>query len=83
MNPHFIFNSLNSIQALILKQETEKSYDYVVMFADLVRKTLEYSDKDFINISQEIAFLETYLELESLRMKKDFTYQINYQGDSV
>ncbi|MFT5249710.1 MAG: sensor histidine kinase YesM [bacterium] len=81
MNPHFIFNSLNSIQALILKQDTEKSYDYVVMFADLVRKTLQYSDKDFINIEDELVFLETYLKLESLRMKKDFRYEINYSGN--
>jgi hypothetical protein len=78
MNPHFIFNSLNSIQALILRQDTEKSYDYVVMFANLVRKTLRYSDKDFIDIEEEIEFLETYLKLESLRMKTDFRYDINY-----
>lgn len=78
MNPHFIFNSLNSIQALILRKDTEKSYDYVVMFADLVRKTLRYSDRDFIDIEEEIEFLETYLKLESLRMKNDFKFEINY-----
>lgn len=81
MNPHFIFNSLNSIQSLILKQETEKSYDYVVLFSDLVRKTLQYSDKDFIAIDDELAFLENYLTLESLRMKEEFTYSIAYAGN--
>lgn len=81
MNPHFIFNSLNSIQALILEQETEKSYDYVVMFAELVRKALIHSDNDFIAIEEELNFLETYLNIESLRFKNEFDYQINYKGD--
>jgi hypothetical protein len=77
MNPHFIFNSLNSIQALILKKDTEKSYDYIAEFADLVRKTLSYSNQAFIHLSDEIGFLETYLNLEKLRFNDDFHYEIN------
>ena len=76
MNPHFIFNSLNSIQDLILKEETDASYDYIVLFADLVRNTLNYSNKDFIPIDKELEFLDVYLSLEKLRFKEDFEYSI-------
>lgn len=78
MNPHFIFNSLNSIQDLILKQDIENSYSYISTFSDLVRRTLSYSDKDFIDFEQEIKLLELYLSLEKLRFKKDFNYTINF-----
>lgn len=81
MNPHFIFNSLNSIQNLILKEDIDNSYDYLVLFAKLVRATLNYSDLSFIPINEEIEFLETYLSLEKLRFKDDFTYEISYEGD--
>jgi ligand-binding sensor domain-containing protein len=80
MNPHFIFNSLNSIQDLILKEETEASYDYIVMFAELVRNTLSYSSQDFISIEKELDFLKVYLQLEKLRFGDAFTYSIHYDG---
>ncbi|NQZ38205.1 MAG: histidine kinase [Crocinitomicaceae bacterium] len=82
MNPHFIFNSLNSIQGLILEQKTDASYDYIVLFANLVRSTLNYSNKDFISIQNEIEFLETYLKLEKLRFGDDFSFEISYEGDN-
>lgn len=77
MNPHFMFNSLNSIQHLILKEDIENSYDYIVMFSELVRSTLTYSEKEFIEIEKELKFLKVYLELEKLRFKDDFEYNIN------
>ena len=77
MNPHFIFNSLNSIQDLVLKGDIEKSYSYITTFSNLVRRTLNYSNKDFIEFEQEIKLLEIYLSLEKLRFKKDLTYTIN------
>lgn len=76
MNPHFIFNSLNSIQDLILKGDVEHSYSYITTFSNLVRRTLNYSDKDFIDFEQEVKLLELYLSLEKLRFKKDFDYRI-------
>ncbi|MDP2176291.1 MAG: histidine kinase [Bacteroidota bacterium] len=79
MNPHFIFNSLNSIQDLILKGDVENSYSYIITFSDLVRRTLNYSEKEFIEFEEEIQLLELYLSLEKLRFKKDFTYTINSQ----
>ncbi len=80
MNPHFIFNSLNSIQDLVLKGDVENSYSYLTSFSNLVRKTLKYSDKDFVEFEQEIALIELYLSLEKLRFKKDFEYTINTQN---
>ncbi|MCB0479485.1 MAG: histidine kinase [Crocinitomicaceae bacterium] len=76
MNPHFIFNALNSIQDLILKEDTENSYDYIVKFSNLVRRILNYSDQEFIEIEEEIEILQLYLELEDLRFKKDFEFKI-------
>jgi hypothetical protein len=76
MNPHFIFNSLNSIQDLILKGDVEHSYSYITTFSNLVRRTLNYSEKDFIDFEQEIKLLELYLSLEKLRYKKDLNYEI-------
>lgn len=80
MNPHFIFNALNSIQDLILKKDTDASYDYIVLFAELIRNTLSYSNQDFIPIEKELAFLKVYLKLEKLRFGKDFRYNISFNG---
>lgn len=68
LNPHFIFNSLNSIQTLILKEETDKSQSYLSRFARLLRMLLENADKPFITLRKEIDFLHLYLGLESLRV---------------
>ena len=76
MNPHFIFNALNSIQDLVLKGDVEKSYTYIASFASMVRRTLNFSDKDFIEFEEEVKLLNVYLELEKLRFKKDFKYSI-------
>ncbi len=77
MNPHFIFNSLNAIQELILKEDTDASYDYIVLFSDLVRNTLSYSNKEYIPLEKEVEFLHIYLKLEKLRFKRDFDYTID------
>lgn len=76
MNPHFIFNSLNSIQDLVLKNDAENAYIYISKFALLVRNTLNHSDKDFIDFNQELASIELYLTLEKLRFKHAFNYTI-------
>lgn len=77
MNPHFIFNALNAIQSLVLKEETLKSYDYIVTFSELVRNILLYSEKDFISLLDEITFLKNYLKLEELRFKDNFEYEFH------
>lgn len=80
MNPHFIFNALNSIQSLVLKGDVDNSYTYITKFANLVRRTLNYSDKEFIDFSEEIKLIELYLTLEQLRFKEDFEFTMNTDG---
>lgn len=77
MNPHFIFNSLNSIQDLVLKGELERSYTSITKFSNLVRRTLNQSDKDFIEFEEEVTTIELYLALEKLRFKNDLEVSIN------
>lgn len=81
MNPHFIFNSLNSIQALVLKEDTDNSYDYITLFAKLVRSILNYSNREFIPIENELEFLEVYLSLEKLRFGEKFEYEIIFDDE--
>ena len=76
MNPHFIFNTINSIQDLILKGDIDNSYNYIIKLSKLVRQTLNFSDKDFIDIEDEVELLKIYLDLEKLRFKEDLTYNI-------
>lgn len=80
MNPHFIFNSLNSIQDLVLQQDRENAYNYISKFALLVRKILHHSDKNLIDIEEEMKILKVYLELEELRFKNDFSFTIEDNG---
>jgi ligand-binding sensor domain-containing protein len=80
MNPHFIFNSLNSIQDFVLQQDSMKAYDAIGKFATLIRKIMLHSEKEFIDIEEELSILHVYLELEMLRIKKDFRYTIDCHG---
>ncbi|MFK8046224.1 MAG: sensor histidine kinase [Crocinitomicaceae bacterium] len=77
MNPHFIFNALNSIQHLVIEGDSKQAYNYITQFSNLVRKTLDFSEKESISILQEFELIEIYLELESLRFGNEFEYQIN------
>lgn len=67
MNPHFIFNALNSIQDLILLKDIKNSNKYLGKFSDFTRKVLLLSKKGFVSILEEIDVLNVYLELEQLR----------------
>lgn len=68
MNPHFIFNSLNSLKALIQEQQTQAAVDYLVKFSVLVRIALEKSDQPLLSLEEEIEFCSNYLAIETLRM---------------
>ncbi|WP_186434367.1 histidine kinase [Lutibacter sp. Hel_I_33_5] len=81
MNPHFIFNALNSIQDLVLKHDTDATYDSIVLFSVLIRNALSYSNQDFISIQEELNFLKVYLKLENLRFGEDFIYTISYNSE--
>lgn len=76
MNPHFIFNCLNSIQASILKNQTDEAKHFLSKFAKLMRKTLEFSRKEMISIEDEISFLKDYVLLENLSTGKDINFKI-------
>jgi len=76
MNPHFIFNALNSIQEYIILNQKNLAGNYLGKFADLMRKYLHHSDAGFIAIQEEIESLEMYLELEALRFEDTLTYTV-------
>jgi hypothetical protein len=77
MNPHFIFNSLNSIQHYMFDKDVESANRYITGFSRLIRLTLEFSSKTKISLEDEIRFLETYLELETRRFEGKFKYKIH------
>ena len=79
MNPHFIFNSLNAIQELIVTENINAAYDYLSKFSKLLRLVLNNSEKAAIPLADELSMLQLYLELESLRFRKSFSYEIQVE----
>lgn len=77
MDPHFIFNSLNSIQDFVLNNQGDQAARYLSKFARLIRMILDISEQTFISIQLEADFLKLYIELEALRLGHDFTYAIH------
>ncbi len=76
MNPHFIFNSLNSVQYLVNCHRNEEANDYIAMMAKLIRKNLDTAGNGFILLLEEINRLKLYLDLEKLRFRENFSYEI-------
>ena len=76
MNPHFIFNSLNSVNSFIAQQDERSANKYLASFSKLMREVLEYSQEDFIPLSKEIDILSIYLDLEHFRFKDTFDYKL-------
>jgi hypothetical protein len=76
MKPHFIFNSLNSVQHFILENDEESAHLYLSRFAELIRKILDNTQKNTISLAQEIETLELYLSLEKMRFGINFDYNI-------
>jgi sensor histidine kinase YesM len=81
MNPHFIFNALNSILERILSDKKEQAVDFLMRFSKLIRNTLHYSDQIFVPLSEEIVFIENYLLLEQMRLGNSFCYTIDVAAD--
>lgn len=81
MNPHFLFNSLNSIQHFINSNEKREANKYLSKFAKLMRLTLDNSKKQGVSIFDEINALELYLELEKLRFEDKFSFEINVDSN--
>ncbi len=76
MNPHFMFNSLNSIQHYIINNKDDEAIFYLNKFARLMRMILNHSEKVSITIREELDALKLYLELEQMRFQNKFTYEI-------
>ena len=81
MNPHFIFNTLNSIQYYMYQHDKLATNNYLTKFTSLMRKVLENSQHTSVTIKDELEALTLYLELESLRFKGKFDYKITVDDD--
>lgn len=79
MNPHFIFNSLNSIQEMFFLGDKRLANEHLGQFSMLTRQILNASGKQYISLSEEVDMLHKYLQLEGLRFEKDFTYDVAMQ----
>jgi ligand-binding sensor domain-containing protein/two-component sensor histidine kinase len=82
MNPHFIFNSLNSINRFILQNNKAQASEYLTKFSKLVRLILQNSQTPLITLESELEALQLYLELEALRFEQHFAFQIRLDEDT-
>lgn len=76
MNPHFMFNSLNSINEFIQNDSSEDASNYLVKFSRLMRSTLNYSKRKFVTLKEEIDLLKLYIELENLRFYNSIDFSL-------
>ncbi|MCD4729607.1 MAG: histidine kinase, partial [Bacteroidales bacterium] len=76
MNPHFLFNSLSSIQNFIIRENPIKASDYLSRFAKLVRQILNNSVEEYVLLEDEISSIENYIELQKIRYRDVFDYSI-------
>lgn len=80
MNPHFVYNSLYSIQSLILNREIEQANTYLVKFSRLLRKTLEGNLSDAISLEAEIDLLKQFIEIENLKFEGQIISKVSAEG---
>jgi LytS/YehU family sensor histidine kinase len=76
LNPHFIFNALNSIDYYMQKHGGDKASLYLTNFSKLMRTILENSEKDWITLDEELKLMSVYIEIEALRLNHKLTYKI-------
>jgi hypothetical protein len=81
MNPHFIFNALNSVNNFIAKNDEKAANKFLSEFSRLMRKVLDYSQRDFISFEEEVELNELYLKLEHFRFRDKFEYQFEKNTD--
>ncbi len=81
MNPHFLFNSLNSIDSYIIRNESKKASEYLNNFARLMRLILQNSRSNYISLKDELEALELYVQMEGLRFGNRFEYEITVTDD--
>ncbi len=76
MNPHFIFNCLNSIYHFMTKKDTEQASKYLIKFSNLIRSILENSLHQEVALKEDLEALELYIQLEQMRLDNKFSYEI-------
>ncbi len=76
MNPHFIFNAINSIQNYVLRKQEQEAYNYLTKFSKLIRMVLNNSEHKTLSIHDELEAVKLYIELEQLRFKKKFEFTL-------
>ncbi len=81
MNPHFIFNSLNSIRSYIQERDLDHADEYLVQSSRLMRQILNLAPKKLISLSEELMLLEGYMEVEAMRFSQAFQYEFIYEED--
>lgn len=77
MNPHFLFNSLNSINNFVIQNKKEVASDYITKFSRLIRKVLQTTEKVSIPLEEELRIAELYIKIEQVRLRNSFTYKID------
>lgn len=77
MNPHFIFNCLNSINSFILRNDTDVASEYLTKFSRLIRLVLDNSRTSIISLSSELECLKLFIEMEEMRFADKFEYSIH------
>ncbi len=81
MNPHFIFNALNSIKAYLIDNNKEKAVYYLNKFAKLIRKILESSRTDSVSLDEELETIELYMNIENIRFNDAISFKVNSAGN--
>ncbi|WP_027419812.1 histidine kinase [Crocinitomix catalasitica] len=76
MKPHFIYNSLNSIQTQVLKSDKFEAHKYISKFGELIRKNLEWSEFELILLKEELELIQLYVDLEQKRMAKQIVFDV-------
>jgi len=83
MNPHFIFNALNSIQSQIGNNNDQEARYYIAKFGKLMRQILNHSEQTWVNIAEELEMVENYLLIEQFCHNKEFTYKVTVAPELV
>jgi len=81
MNPHFIFNSLNTLQELVLRKNDAETLKYIADFSALLRELLQLSKKQIISLEQELSFLKRYVTIEETRFTQQFNFEIKIAAE--
>ncbi|NER12403.1 tetratricopeptide repeat protein [Leptobacterium flavescens] len=82
MNPHFIFNSLNSIKLYIINNEKENAVYYLNKFSKLIRLILSNSNKQEASLAEELEFLKLYVDIENIRFDNQLNFEISVEADT-